>query len=67
MKKIVNECYGCKDVGLPCLGSTCPNKNVAHYYCDKCGDETVLYEYDDEELCQHCLLEKFNVIEGSEY
>lgn len=63
MKKITNECVSC---GLPCLGSRCPNRNVTRFYCDKCGEETTLYDYYGEELCESCLLEEFDVIEGSE-
>lgn len=66
MKKIETECVGCTSVGLYCLGNACPNRNVVRFYCDRCGDETVLYKYDDEELCQECLLEKFDIVEGSD-
>lgn len=51
-----NDCVMC---GLPCLGSSCPNRNVKHYYCDDCGEEVYkLYQYDDEQLCEDCLLKK---------
>ena len=66
MKKITNECVGCKSMGLYCLGNTCPNRNVVRFYCDRCGEETTLYDYDGEELCQDCLLKEFKVVEGSE-
>lgn len=66
MKKITNECVGCKSMGLPCLGNTCPNIEVIRYYCDECSDETTLYDYHGEELCADCLLKKIKVIEGSE-
>lgn len=66
MKKKTNECVGCKDIGLPCLGSSCPHRNVTRYYCDKCREEAVLYEYDGEELCKYCLLGKFDIVEGSD-
>ena len=52
MIKLENECVGC---GLPCLGDSCPYRNVPHYYCDECGDETDIYEYEDEELCLSCI------------
>ncbi len=58
MKKIENECLGCD---LPCMGSSCPYRNVTRFYCDKCGDEAQLYHYDGKELCIDCiekLLEK---------
>ena len=67
MKKIEDECVGCTDMGLYCIGSSCPNRNVARFYCDGCGDETTLYDYNGKELCQDCLLKNFEVIEGSEY
>ena len=63
MKKIENECVGCD---LPCLGNSCPNRNVVRFYCDKCGEEAMLYKYNDEELCQDCLLKEFEVVDGSE-
>ena len=47
-----NECCDC---GLPCLGDSCPMTHVAHYYCDECGEETKLYEYDDRQLCLSCI------------
>ena len=65
MKKIENECVGCKDCGLPCLGNSCPYRNVTRFYCDRCGNEDELYHYDQEELCIDCLLENFEIVEGS--
>lgn len=50
-----NECVDC---GLPCLGDSCPYRNVPHYYCDDCGDEEELYWYDDEQLCASCILKR---------
>ena len=61
MKKIENECVGCTEIGLPCLGIACPKRNVPHWYCDECGEEEELYHYDGRELCIECiknLLEK---------
>lgn len=51
---------------MGCLGSTCKYQNVPHYYCDKCGDEDKLYNYDGEQLCKDCLLENFDIVKGSE-
>ena len=65
MKRIENECVGCSP-DLGCLGSGCPYLNVPHYYCDKCDEEETLYYYDGEELCADCLLEKFEIVDGSE-
>ena len=65
MKVIENECVGCpKEMG--CINSACPYIDVPHFYCDKCGDETKLYYYNGDELCVNCLLENFDIVEGSD-
>ena len=64
MRTYTNECAGC---GLPCLYASCPYYNVERFFCDECGDEGTLREYDGRELCESCLLKKFSIIEGSEY
>lgn len=64
MRTYTNECVGCE---LPCLYASCPHYNVERFFCDECGDETTLREYDGRELCESCLLKKFSIIEGSEY
>lgn len=52
MIKYENQCVDC---GLPCLGRSCPNRNVAVYYCDTCGDECgECYEIDSEDYCEDC-------------
>lgn len=52
MIKYENQCVDC---GLPCLGSSCPNRNVAVCYCDECGDECgEYYEIDGEHYCEDC-------------
>ena len=61
MRIIENECVDC---GLPCI-DTCPYKNVTRYYCDKCGEESTLYHYDNYEICEQCLLAEFEIVEGS--
>lgn len=66
MREIVNECCDCATPGYPCRGSACPNRRVKHFYCDKCGIEAKLYEYDGMELCEECLLDEIPVVEGSE-
>lgn len=60
MERIENECVDC---GLPCLGDTCPYRNVRRLYCDRCDSEAeMLYKVEDEELCEACLLENFEVV-----
>lgn len=61
MIKYENDCVGCPpEIG--CLGSSCPNRNVSHAYCDKCGDEALIYSLDDddEQLCEECMIRKLN-------
>lgn len=56
-----NECVGCPPE-RGCLGDSCPNRRVAHYYCDKCDEEVPLdglYEADETDLCEECLKDKF--------
>lgn len=62
MIRIENDCVGCD---LPCVD--CGLKRTPHYYCDECGEEGTLYDYDGDQLCRTCLLKKFDVIEGSSY
>ena len=60
MIKYENECCGCATESYPCLGSACPNRNVKHLYCDKCGEDVEeLYKVDGEELCEDCLKNNF--------
>lgn len=66
-KQIVNECVSC---GLPCLGSACPNRNIARFTCDDCEeyfDTDELYMYDGEMFCSDCLLKKFETAEQAGY
>ena len=63
MIKYENECCGCAVPGYPCMGSACPNRNVPHMYCDRCGEEfEKLYKFDGEEICAECLLSNFEYI-----
>lgn len=65
MKEVTDECVGCPpEIG--CLGSSCPNRNIVNYYCDICGEETILYHYDGYEMCAECILNQFEVVEGSD-
>ena len=59
-----NECVGCPpEIG--CLGNACPNLNVPHYYCDKCGDEVdELWTIDGYEVCEDCLKTLFPKVIG---
>ena len=41
-RRIENHCVDC---GLPCLGSSCPYRNVPVDYCDDCGDEGAKYHF----------------------
>ena len=62
MVKHENECVGCPPE-MGCLGRSCPNRNVVHLYCDKCGEDVeVLYNVDGEELCEECTLGSFSKI-----
>lgn len=63
MRKYENECCGCATPAYPCLGSSCPNRNVVHFYCDKCGEEDTLYHFDGEELCIDCILSLLEEVE----
>lgn len=63
---VEDECAGCpKEIG--CLGSSCPNRNVKHYYCDgeNCGEEfepSELYDFYGKMLCKHCLVKQFKKV-----
>lgn len=62
MIKLENDCVCC---GLPCLGNDCPHRNVPHFYCDECGDETDLYHFDDEQLCMSCIKKRLEPVKYS--
>ena len=61
MVRYENRCCDCAVPGYPCLGSSCPNRNVPVYYCDKCDCEIDcdIYDVDGEELCEDCLKDIF--------
>lgn len=65
MIKYENECVGCP-AEMGCLGSSCPNQNVPHAYCDRCGEEDELYYFDDEQLCASCIIDSFEKVEVDE-
>lgn len=56
MIKYEDECVGCPS-NIGCIGSSCPNMNISHTYCDNCGDEAYLYSFenDGEQLCKRCM------------
>ena len=59
-----NECVDC---GLPCLGDSCPYRNVMHSKCEFCNEEDIrLYHYNGYEICEECLLKEFDVVEGTD-
>ena len=63
MKVIENRCCDCASSLYPCQGDICDLKHYEAYYCDECGEEEILYNYDCEELCLSCIekrLEKAN-------
>lgn len=63
MIKYINECWDCKTEGYPCLGKHCPNKDIKVLICDNCKNEVdFLYKYENIQLCEECLLSKFECI-----
>ena len=63
MVRIENHCRGCAVPAYPCLGASCPYRNVEVHYCDKCGEELEdIYDVDGEELCEECLKEAFRKV-----
>lgn len=59
MRVVENECVGCSDMGLPCIGEYCPNRHVVRYYCDFCDKEITgnkePQEFDGKHYCSDCL------------
>lgn len=65
---IEDECVGCPP-NMGCLGSSCPNKNVKRYYCDKCGgdfDPEELLVVDGEDICVDCILKEYRTVAQEE-
>ena len=56
----------CVDCGLHCQGRACKYYEVTSYYCDRCKEETTLYEFDCEELCIDCIKKELIIVEGSD-
>ena len=64
MIKCENECVGCTDMGMPCMGDHCPNRNVPRLYCDRCRQEVEeLRHYEGEQVCNDCILENYEIVE----
>lgn len=60
MIQIENHCIGCAVDSYPCMGSSCPRRNVEVHYCDKCNEELEeIFLVDGEELCEECLKDMF--------
>ena len=60
MIKHENECVGCPPE-MGCIGMSCPNRSVPHYYCDICGEELDEYwNIDGSIVCRDCLNKMFN-------
>jgi hypothetical protein len=59
-----NECCNC---GLPCTFEACEHYKVLHTKCDFCHDTDIkLFHYNGWEICAECLLNEFDVVEGSD-
>ena len=58
-----NHCTGCSDLGLSCLGQSCPNIKVPVFYCDnrKCVSSFTgtdrLFKVGESQLCMDCIVE----------
>lgn len=63
MRKTESACVDC---GFPCNGRACPNYEITRFFCDECGDEEKLFEFDGRELCIRCIEKALKVVEGSE-
>ncbi len=61
--RLENECVDC---GLTCLGPLCPHKSVKHFYCDECGEEDELFEFDGEDLCIDCIKKRLKCVNEEE-
>ena len=60
MVKYEDECLHCDTV---CIGDGCHNRMVPHCYCDRCGDEEKLYEFDGRQLCKDCVIDLLDEVE----
>lgn len=64
MVRFENQCCSCAVPAYPCLGSSCPNRNVPVLICDKCKDEVEeLFWWDDtEQWCIDCIKENLEKV-----
>ena len=53
MINAINYCVGCKDMGLHCLGSSCPNSKKYIEVCDNC-DNNADFFIDKHAYCKSC-------------
>ena len=61
MTKYENQCVDCPSE-MGCTRPHCKNWHVPIWVCDECGDENVdLWEYEGQELCKCCLLNKVHM------
>ncbi len=63
MKVIENHCCDCATPGYPCRGSSCPNRHVEVYYCDRCDEEIEdgkIHEVNGMDYCECCYDELYN-------
>lgn len=54
MIKYEDECCGCAVPAYPCIGLSCPRRNVPYYYCDKHDNEEALYHGENADYCERC-------------
>lgn len=61
MTRYESQCVSC---GFPCRREACRYYRVRVLECDCCHEEVdKLYRFDDEELCESCVLERLEVVE----
>lgn len=53
-KRTENNCVDC---GLPCLGNSCPYRNVKVFNCDICGSGRAKYRMCGNDYCKECMEE----------
>ena len=63
MTKEIDNCVGCTSIGLPCKGSSCPNRRHKILCCDKCESETTLYHFEGGVYCIDCIEEMLDPVE----